>query len=101
MIVEFALAAETELDDAVAYLETQKHGLGAEFAREVATAIQRIQDFPNAWPLLAGNVRRYQVRRFQYAIIYRVRGEVAIIYAVMHLKRSPTYWRDRMKSGKT
>jgi plasmid stabilization system protein ParE len=98
MIVEFILAAETELDDAVAYLEEQRPGLGAEFARDVAAAIQRIQDFPNAWPQLIEDVRRCQLRRFPYALIYRLRGDVATIYAVMHLKRRPAYWRDRLKS---
>ena len=96
MIVEFVFAAEAELADAVAYFETQKAGLGTEFAEDVAAAIQRIIELPNAWPLMTVDVRRCQLLRFQYGLVYRVRGDVTTIYAVMHLKRRPGYWRDRL-----
>jgi hypothetical protein len=42
MKVEFVLAAEHELDDAISYFEAQRTGLGLEFAAEVALAVARI-----------------------------------------------------------
>jgi hypothetical protein len=99
MIVEFVLAAELELDEAVAYFNAQRSGLGVEFAREVNAAIQRIVQYPNVWQRLAGGVRRCQLRRFEYGLVYRVLGDVVIVYAVMHLKRRPGYWRDRLKTS--
>ncbi len=97
MIVEFVLAAELELDEAVAYYDARQPGLGNEFAREVQTAVERIEEFPYAWRRLAGDVRRCPVRRFPYGLVYRVRGEVATVYAVMRLRRRPSYWRNRLK----
>lgn len=96
MIVEFALAAEHEFTEAVDYFETQRLGLGVEFAREVAAALQRIEDYPDAWRQMPGGVRRCQLRRFEYGLVYRVRGDVATVYAVMHLRRRPGYWRERL-----
>jgi hypothetical protein len=98
MIVEFVLAAEAELDDAFNHLEAQRQGLGGEFVLEVNAAISRIQAFPHAWQSLEAGVRRCQLRRFEYGLVYRVRGDVATIYAVMHMKRQPTYWRTRLKA---
>ena len=98
MIVEFVLAAETELDEAVAYFDAQRAGLGTEFAKEVDAAVWSILDLPNAWQHLEGGVRRCQLRRFEYGLVYRVRGDVATVYAVMHLGRRPDYWRDRIKT---
>lgn len=99
MIVEFVLAAEAELDEAVAYFEAQRKGLGMEFAQEVGAAILRIIEYPNAWQQLAGGVRRCQLRRFEYGLVYRVRDDIATIYAVMHLRRRPTYWHDRIEEA--
>lgn len=98
MIVEFTLAAEFELDDAVTYYNAVKPGLGLEFVDEVAAAVARIVEFPDAWQRLKGGVRRCQLHRFEYGLVYRVHGKVATVYAVMHLKRRPGYWRERLKA---
>ena len=96
MIVEFTAAAEAELDEAIAYYNAQRTGLGIEFAQEVAASVKRIEDYPDVWQRLANGVRRCQLRRFEYGLVYRVRGNVATVYAVMHLRRRPGYWRHRM-----
>ena len=98
MKVEFAAAAEHELDEAVAYFEMQRAGLGLVFVSEVAAAVSRIEQYPHAWQSLADDTRRCLLRRFEYGLIYRVRGDVATIYAVMHLRRRPTYWRSRLSN---
>jgi hypothetical protein len=98
MIVEIVAAAEDELENAIAYYNAQRRGLGMEFAIEIAAAIQRITEYPNAWQKVAVGARRCQVQKFDYGLVYRVRGEVATIYAVMHLKRRPGYWRKRLKA---
>ncbi len=35
------------------------------------------------------------VRRFPFAILYRVEPERIVVVAVMHLRREPGYWRRR------
>ena len=73
------------------------HGnLGDEFARDVYQAVMRIAEYPNAWQNLGRGVRRCQLARFEYGLVYRVRGDTATVYAVMHLKRRPGYWRKRL-----
>lgn len=101
MIVEIVPVAEAELQDAVRYYESQRPGLGVEFAAAVEEACRNIKEYPRAWQKVSGGARRSLLRRFEYGLIYRVRGGVATIYAVMHLKRRPDYWRDRLKPRST
>jgi hypothetical protein len=87
--------ARAEFFAAVEYYEECEPGLGAEFAVEVHSIIKNIISFPNAWPMLAENIRRSQTRRFPYGIIYAFEEGVIYILAVMHLHRDPDYWQDR------
>ena len=41
-------------------------------------------------------IRRFFVRRFPYAVIYRPTSTVIQNIAVMHLRRDPDYWKNRM-----
>lgn len=98
MKVEFTAATERELDEAVSFFETRRTGLGLAFAAEVALAVSRIEQYPHAWQSLAGDTRRCLLRKFEYGLVYRVRDDTATIYAVMHLRRRPTYWRKRLRA---
>jgi len=73
--------AEAEFLDAIDYYEGCEIGLGYDFAIEVHSAIENILSLPNAWTLLEDDVRRCQVRRFPYGIIYSQDGDVVLIHA--------------------
>lgn len=92
----FLQPAKEELEEAVAYYEKQKAGLGVEFAQEIADTIQRILDHPEAWEKLSKNTRRCKTKRFPYGIIYSVQNEGVCFIAVMHLHRKPGYWKGRV-----
>jgi plasmid stabilization system protein ParE len=87
--------AKAEFLAAIDYYEECEPGLGADFAIEVRATIENILSFPNAWPILAGDLRRVQTRRFPYGIIYSYDEGVLYILAVMHLHREPNYWKKR------
>src|SRR5262245_12329984 len=92
----FLEPAEQELKETISYYEHQRDGLGDEFAEEFKSATQRILQLPEAWSQLSENIRRCRLNRFPYGIVYAVRGEDVIIVAVMHLRRKPGYWKDRL-----
>ena len=96
MIVAFLPVAALELEDAVAYYNQQSEGLGYQFAVEVQRTLDRIAEFPNAWPALSQRSRRCRLHRFPYGIIYRVVDGTLLVIAVMHLHRHPDAWRDRI-----
>lgn len=87
--------AERELNEAARYYELESTGLGLAFVEEIERCLQRIADDPEAAAVLQGGVRRRLVRRFPYALLYKVRPEGIRVLAVMNLRRRPTYWVGR------
>jgi plasmid stabilization system protein ParE len=45
--------------------------------------------------LVYRDVRKALVRRFPYAIFYRVRNARVVVLAVFHSKRDPNIWKSR------
>ncbi len=87
--------AVADLNDAVDYYSAIDVRLGFDFSLEVYATIQRSIDFPKAWPVLDGEVRRSLVSRFPYGILYSEEPDGIYIVAVMNLHRQPSYWHDR------
>jgi plasmid stabilization system protein ParE len=95
MHVEFLTSAQAELAEAVDYYNSQRKGLGFEFAEE----IQRIVQHPRAWTNLSKRTRRCRTQRFPYGVIYQIKDNTILIVAVMHLRREPRQWKDRRSRG--
>lgn len=98
MTFSFHPEARAEFEGALLWYEERGPGLGLDLALEVETAIQTIIAFPEAWPVIDGDIRRCLVQRFPYGILYTHEGAEVLILAVMHLHRSPDYWKDRRKA---
>lgn len=95
MSFSFHPEAEKEFNKAIDYYEDIEPGLGYDFALEVNSSINRSVDFPKAWAILEGDVRRSLVRRFPFGILYSEEKDGIFIVAVMHLHREPGYWKHR------
>ena len=94
--VEFHPEAATELEDAAAFFRERAEGRGASFLAAAAAAGRRAVGWPLAGTPLEGGRRRVYLRRFPYAIVYRVLTDGRIrVLAVADLRRRPRYWRRR------
>ena len=87
-----------ELENSRSWYEERAENLGTEFLNEVNRAVNSIQRSPTVWPWYDEHhhVRRFLVHRFPYAVIYRITSSGIQIIAVMHLRRHPDYWKDRV-----
>ncbi len=94
--VELHPEAEAEMRAAARWYHASQPGLGTRFLREVARTGKLIASHPEAWPIVTGNVRRCQVNCFPFGLLYRVEVEKVYILAVMHQKREPGYWKNRL-----
>jgi toxin ParE1/3/4 len=86
-------------DAANYYLEHASSIITAAFIAEVEAAISKVLANPQTWRVVdAPNIRRCLLNRFPYALYYRWEPEHkrVSIYAVMHLRRQPSYWRHRV-----
>ncbi|MGO9173294.1 MAG: type II toxin-antitoxin system RelE/ParE family toxin [Rhodomicrobium sp.] len=97
MKTRFTLAAELELDEAVAFYEQRAPGLGRQFLLEVANAVALIEEFPEAWPQVSDVDRACRVKRFPYRLVYFIDDRDIVVLAVAHFKRRLQYWRDRIR----
>jgi len=95
MSYRFHPEAEVELNLSIDYYESIEPGLGYDFAIEVYDTIQRVLEFPKAWTILDGEVRRSLVKRFPYGVLYSEDAGDILILAVMNLHRAPDYWKHR------
>ena len=95
MKTRFLLPARRELNEAVRYYNAQRIRLGEEFRDEAWETVQRIKEFPQTWHPLGSNIRRCQMRRFPFGIIYEPSEVEIVLIAVAHLHREPEYWRSR------
>jgi toxin ParE1/3/4 len=91
----FAPAAIDDVRQAFDFYESQRAGLGAEFAIELARAIRRAIESPEAWPSLTARLRRCPTKRFPYGVLYSAAGGELTVVAVMHLHRDPAEWKSR------
>jgi hypothetical protein len=92
---EFHRLAEHELNEAGQYYDLEERGLGSSFLEEVDRCLQSIEAHPEAGAIIRGSVRRRLLRRFPYALVYKIKPSGIRILAVMNLKRRPTYWVGR------
>jgi len=87
--------AEAEINEAADFYDLESAGLGNVFIDEIQRALQSIIDFPDAAPLIQVRVRKRQVSKFPYSLMYSARENEIRILAVAHHKRRPFYWRGR------
>ena len=97
--VRILSCAEAELAEAIDYYNGECAGLGYALAAEVKTTLNRISAFPEAWPRLSARARRGLVGRFPYGILYQVHGDEILVLAIMHLRRAPVRWAERLAAA--
>ncbi|MCR4376171.1 MAG: type II toxin-antitoxin system RelE/ParE family toxin [Acidobacteria bacterium] len=64
------------------------------FVATLVATVSVISDHPYAFQRVAGETRRAVLRRFPYAIYYRITTEAVIVLAV-HGRQDPAHWKAR------
>ncbi len=96
-----SLEVVLEFDEAIAVYEEQRPDRGARFSGAVRSVFARIAEAPLAFPrsrlLRRPILRRAKVLRFPYSVLYYLHRGEPIIVAIAHGKRTPSYWRERLR----
>lgn len=75
--------------------EAARPGYGARFLDDVEATIVAIEDSALSFPEVDGSVRRALLRRFRYAVFFRVVDDEEVdVLAVLH-QRQHAEWRSR------
>lgn len=78
-----------ELDQAYSWYENQQAGLGDEFLDCIDKILNQICQMPEAYPIVYRDIRRSVIRRFPYAVYYRIISSRVIVTAIFHGRQDP------------
>jgi len=92
----YRVEVRDELDEAYAWYEERRSGLGEEFLKEVQSRLDLIQANPEIHAPIFRQVRRSLVKRFSSSIYYRVESSRIVVIAILHGRRDPERWRARI-----
>ena len=93
--LRYRKAARLEYDEAVAFYDSAQPGLGKHFVHSVDRALSLVRENPLRYPVVLSDVRRTYVRRFPFALYYRLRSDRVVVLAVFHVRRDPMVWHAR------
>jgi plasmid stabilization system protein ParE len=93
--LKFHTDALAELKSAISWYLERNEIAAYKFVDEIDNGIESIRSAPKRWPILELNARKFLLKRFPFAIIYRERPTEIQVIAVGHGHRRPGYWRAR------
>jgi plasmid stabilization system protein ParE len=89
--------AEKEFYKIVAYYKQFDQELSSDFIKEFDQSVEQLLTYPKAGNPYLHDTRRVIFDRFPYAIVYKIyNADIIIAHAIMHLKRQPDYWQERL-----
>jgi plasmid stabilization system protein ParE len=94
-VLVFRPEVREELNEAYSWYESQKPGLGEEFLDCVDETVNRISQMPESYAVAYRDIRRAIVKRFPYAVYYRIVSSLVIVTAIFHGRRDPKSWQTR------
>ena len=89
--------ADVEFGEAVRYYSEVSPELGVRFYREMERLFREVCTDPERFRKFDPPARRHFNPDFPYAIIFLEKPGYLWIVAVMHMKRRPGYWRERLR----
>jgi len=96
--VIFKPAARLEFEEAVAWYEGERPGLGREFKLEVKLALKRAVANPGHFQRVRGRAQKIRLRRFKkYAIYFAVKDDAFAVLSVFHASRNPIELERRLE----
>jgi len=92
---ELSNEAEAEIEEAAAYYEAIHSALADGLLDRIEHGLNQISDLPGTWPTYLSDTRRYLLRRFPYALVYRIQNDTPYVVAFVHQHSKPGYWLER------
>jgi plasmid stabilization system protein ParE len=87
---------EEEVRDAYQWYENRQPGLGDDFLTALETVYAALRSTPERHQIIERDIRHSRLRRFPYAVYYRVLADRVEVIAVHHGSRNPNTWRSRI-----
>ncbi len=99
MEVIYENATRQEGFAAADWYEKQQLGLGTRYLTQWKHAENRMMASPEIHRCFEGELRKCRFEVFPYSLVFQIRGNQLQVIAVMHMSRSPGYWRGRREDN--
>ena len=90
--VVYRRRVQHDLGDAFDWYELQRPLLGEEFLAAVQSTLRAIEQYPELFEVVHGEVRRAIISRFPFAVFYTVEPRRIVVLRVLHTARNPALW---------
>ena len=87
---------EDEVREAYRWYENRQTGLGDDFLTALETVYGALRATPEQHQVIEQDIRHSRLRRFPYAVYYRILADRVEVIAVHHGSRNPDAWRSRI-----
>jgi hypothetical protein len=92
--------AVEEATEAAEWYAKERFSLANEFVGEFQKTLEAVQESPWRFSKLetlrtSREIRRAQLNRFPYLVIYEIIRDEPLVLAISHTSRSPDYWLSR------
>ncbi len=92
--IDFLRAARADALEARAWYDRQA-GLGREFVSALEATLARIAASPQHFAEVRQGIRKANLSRFPYSVLFESKQDSILVVAVFHAKRDPLVWRSR------
>ena len=95
--LRFLPEVEEDVVAGYAWYEEKSPGLGEEFLRMFYACAGQIPQNLLLYPKAHGELRRRLLRRFPYAVYFRIQGDEIVVFGLFHCARDPRTIRARLR----
>ncbi len=79
------------------WYEDKAPGLGEEFLRVLYACSEELARHPQVYAKVHKDFRRRLLRRFPYAIYFRIEGDYVVVFGLFHCARDPRRLRRELR----
>jgi len=95
-VLRFLPEVEADVLKGRAWYEERTPGLGEAFVRAFYACAQELVRYPRQCQKVHRDFRRHLLRRFPYALYYRVENDTVVVFGAFHCARDPRHLRKEL-----
>ena len=96
--LRFLPQVEADARQGRTWYEAKAPGLGEEFLRVFYACSEELGRNPQVYPKVHREFRRRLLRRFPYAIYFRIKGDQVVVFGLFHCARDPRRLRRELRA---
>jgi hypothetical protein len=98
--IKISSDAKKDIEESAKFYERLREGLGIDFLDKFEEALERINHNHEQFPKIYKDVRKALVDLYPFLILFIVKIDMIIVFAVFHTSRKPGIWKKRLNKEK-